>query len=225
MIKLKSLLESVSFDKDDKLMIISTPKGDWKVRVFSFVREDKKYYNWDIITPPDHYSNFEVNGQIHKMAVGGKAIIGNRSENLEQVQAGLSQKLKELGMPYVSVTKIKVSDTDSPENKEFTDKLKNVMADFQKEMEKPENQPKDFGKGPPEFTQWISKTDITDGRLQWVIDNYGDFWVVIKWSYSPRQQIKASELLKNYDRMMRGKEANQEYAREIFIRKNPFEGI
>jgi len=107
----------------------------------------------------------------------------------------------------------------------FIKKLGTVMTDFQKDMEKPENQPKPFGKGPPEYSQWIGKDDVKNGRLKWVIDNYGDFWLIIKWSYSPRQQIKASELLKNYDQIIYGREQNKEYAREIFVRKEPFQGI
>jgi hypothetical protein len=92
-------------------------------------------------------------------------------------------------------------------------------------MQKPENQPKQFGAGPPEYSQWIRGEDIKNGRLKWAIENYGDFWIVIKWSASPRETMKASEFLKNYEQIMSGKKAKGDYAREVFIKHEPFKGI
>lgn len=227
MIKLKSLISenTVRFEKDDTVMMINTPKGDFKVRVFKFERNGVTKYNYDIISPPDYYRDFEVNGKMHKMAVGGSVYLGNASTNLEQVYAALSEQLKKMGFPYVQALKLKMKDSDNPENTAFLEKLGNVLKDFQKEMQKPENQPKQFGAGPPEFGQWVSGDDVKNGRLKWVIENYGDFYVVIKWAMSSRQQIKASEFLKHYDHIISGKQAAGDYAREVYIRKEPFDGI
>lgn len=223
MIKLKSLIlsETYHFEKDNTVMKIPSEKGDFTVRVFKFTRNGTTKYNYDINTPPDHYE--EWNGK--NIAVGGSVYLGNASTNVEQIYAGLVEQLKKLNLPYIPASQLKILDVDTPERKQFLNKLGDVVKDFEKEMEKPKNQPKKFGSGPPDIGQWITSDEIKNGRLKWVIDNYGDFWLIIKWSYSPRQTIKASELLKNYDRIMSGKKTNDEYAREIFVRNKPFEGI
>jgi hypothetical protein len=232
MIKLKTLLfENVYFENHNTIMVINTPKGPWKFVIYVKERKDthKIYYQFSADSPPNHYSNYEVNGKMHKMAVGGQRWMGTAKVTIHECQEELKEFLKKQGLSYINYIKLVPIDTTSAESKrqndEFLKKLNNVVADFRKEMQKPENQPKDFGKGPMSFGQWVSAEDVKNGRLKWVIDNYGDFWLVIKWALSPRQIIKASEFLKNYDRIMRGKNNNDDYAREVFVRDKPFEGI
>lgn len=222
---IKESVQNVRFEKDDTVMLIDTPKGTYKASVFSFVRNGILKYNFDIMSPPDKYVDYQIDGKIHKIAHGGFAYLGHVGTNVEQIYAGLSDKLKELGLPYVHVNKLKIKNLDTKERNDFVNQLKNVVSDFNKETQKPENQPKDFGKGPPDFGQWISGEDIRTGRLKWVIDNYGDFWIVIKWSISPREQKKASEFLKNYDKIISGKEGAGDHCREVYVRKSPFESI
>ena len=215
------LKENIQFDKGDTVMRIETPKGEYRVRVFKFVRNGVVKYNYDINSPPDHYADY--GGK--KIAVGGTVHLGPASTNAEQIYAALAEQLKKLGLPYTPALKLKVVDTNTPESKAFLDKLGTVIDDFKKEMQKPENLPKPFGVGPPEYSQWIRGEDIKNGRLKWAIENYGDFWIVIKWSASPRETMKASEFLKNYEQIMSGKKAKGDYAREVFIKHEPFKGI
>jgi hypothetical protein len=215
------LRENIEFDKGDTVMRIQTPKGEYRVRVFKFVRDGIVKYNYDINSPPDHYADYHGK----KIGVGGTVHLGPASTNAEQIYAALADQLKKLGLPYTQALKLKVVDTNTPENKAFLDKLGTVIDDFKKEMQKPENQPKPFGAGPPEYSQWIRGEDIKNGRVKWVIENYGDFWIVIKWSASPRETMKASEFLKNYEQIISGKKAKGDYAREVFIRNEPFRGI
>ena len=214
------LLENLRFEKNDTVMIIPTPKGEYKVRVFKFERNGVVKYNYDIISPPDRYENW--NGR--QLAVGGTVHLGPASTSAEQIYAALAEQLKKLGLPYTQALKLKIVDSNTPENKAFLDKLKTVIDDFKKEMQKPENQPKQFG-GPPDHNQWITGNDVRNGKLKRVIENYGDFWIVIKWTISPRTIMKASEFLKNYEQIISGKKANGDYAREVFIRNEPFKGI
>ena len=115
MIKLKALLkEVVNFIENDEIMVIPSSKGDWKILIFVNLKGGKKHYGWQIGSPPDHYETYNINGKPYKMAVGGRAIISNPSENLEQVQEDLAENLKKLGLPYTSIQKIKPRDLDSP---------------------------------------------------------------------------------------------------------------
>lgn len=222
-------LQNIRFEDNNRKMIIPTAKGDYYVILTRFKHNGIIKYNAHIHSPPDHYQTYNVNGTLHKMAVGGTLYIVPANTNLEQTYAGISEKLKSLGLQYTQVQKLQVIDREDPkikaDSEEFNNKLKTVMTQFQKDMKKPENKLKDFGKGPPEFGQWISGDDVKSGRLKWVIDNYGDFWIVVKWSISPRQNIKASEFLKNYEHIIHGKEAAGDHCREVFIRKEPFQGI
>lgn len=110
------------------------------------------------------------------------------------------------------------------EQEEFVSKLQDTVEAAKEEMSK-SRRPEPFGGGPPEFGQWVTEDDIK--QLPKVISNYGDFWLVLKWAASPREIIKASDLAKHYDHIVKGKEsANQyEYLREVFVREKPFEGI
>jgi hypothetical protein len=209
----------IRFENDNTKMVISTDKGEHQVDILSFVYDGKLKYNWFMNHPPKRYVWYR--GQ--KIGFGGSGTAGNSTENLEQCVAQLTQYLKNNGYPYTQVHLLKPRPRDTEEHKQFMAKLQNVVQQFQQDMTKPENQPKPFGKGPPEYGQWLTAEDVKSGRLKWTIDNYGDFWVVIKWSASPRQLIRASELLKNYDNIMRGKKSNDDYAREIFVTQNPYD--
>jgi GNAT superfamily N-acetyltransferase len=208
-------------EKGDTILTIPTEKGDYRVRVFKFKRGGITKYNFDINSPPDHYENY--GGK--PMAVGGTCHLGTSGTNIEQVYAELAATLKKLGLPYVQSLKLKIIDTETPEKQAMLDKLEDVIVAFQQEMEKPENQPKQFGMGPPDYSQWISGEDVKYGRLQKTIENYGDFFIVIKWAQSPRDVMKASDFLKHYEHIIAGKEAKGDYAREVFIRSDPFKGI
>jgi hypothetical protein len=102
--------------------------------------------------------------------------------------------------------------------------LEGVMRQFQKEMSAEMKRTPKFGDGPPKFGQWLSKDDVA--LIPDMIETFGDFWLIIKWAKRDRQAIKASDLHKNYDRIFADAEVKTgDYAREIFVRDKPQQGI
>jgi hypothetical protein len=109
-------------------------------------------------------------------------------------------------------------------DQEWMDKFMGVMDEFKRDMSKEAKTKKKFGDGPPEFSQWITSDDIK--ILPDMIKTFGDFWLVIKWAQRARQVIRASDLAKHYDRIFKDAEVKtNDYAREIFVRENPQQGI
>jgi hypothetical protein len=94
----------------------------------------------------------------------------------------------------------------------FLKKLKNVTSDFQKQYEPP----KKFGDGPPTSGQFISKKDVE--LFPDMIETFGSFKVVLKWSLRPRQIINAIDLYKHYDTITKDAEVKTgDYIREAWI--------
>lgn len=107
-------------------------------------------------------------------------------------------------------------------DQEWTDKFMGVMDKFQREVSKETK--KKFGDGPPGFGQWLTSDDIK--IIPDMISTFGDFWLVIKWAQRPKQTIRASDLAKHHDRIFKDAEVKTgDYAREIFVRDKPQQGI
>jgi hypothetical protein len=197
---------AVSFKNHDQTMILTDANGEKvEVSIYPFTHNSQNKFNW-------------------RADFGNNIQLGTSSTNLEQVYADLARFLKEKGLPYTQVSKIKLTVVDAESKQKLIQQLQQVAADFRNAPPDP-NKPVGFGKGPPAFGQWVSSTDVKSGLLEKTIERYGDFWLVIKWSFSARQTIKASELAKNYERMMHGKNAKNEFAREIFVRDKPFDDL
>lgn len=99
---------------------------------------------------------------------------------------------------------------------EMMDGFKQVMEGVKEKYDELKNQPK-FSEAPPAFGQWITPKDIY--AIPTMIDNYGDFDVVVKWNMRDRQRMKASDLYRNYEQMSQNP---NDSIREIFVAEMPF---
>lgn len=99
---------------------------------------------------------------------------------------------------------------------ELMDGMRQVAEGMKEYIDELKQKPK-FAEAPPAFGQWVTPKDIY--AIPTLIDNYGDFDVVVKWNMRERQRIKASDLYRNYDEMSQNP---NDSIREIFVAENPF---
>jgi len=207
MIKLKQLITenvNVEFKENDTLLYITDQRGEWMAILWSWKKPDgQQTYHWYLGYPARYVTKSGIK-------VGGKGAQGPLSNNPEQVQADLMNKMKENGLPYIEAMKLKWRDLNRihQQNDEFIQKIQQATSEL-------DFTPQLFD-GTVKDGAWITGEDVENGKLQQAVNNYGDFWLVVKFERRPRQQIKASEFIKNYDQIV----AND--IREVWIRTNPF---
>lgn len=155
------------------------------------------------------------------------------AKHVDHAKAMLASKLEDLGLAYIHAYKLEPRltygsgwDQDALASQPGYDphtheKQKSQHAAFVEPIEKAMKSlpaPKTL-QIPPQAFQYISRNDIESGKLKDIIDEFGDFYVVVKWSVRPRQKMKASDLVKHY-KQMRSASADKHgnnYIKEIWV--------
>lgn len=174
--------------------------------------------------------------------IGGSSNHGEFTQSFEQAQADLKRMLEREGYSGLHASRVtkptlryggswatgvleKQPGYEPAKKKELNDLLSSLQKagdSIAKEMAD-SRRPEPFGNGPPEYGQSVRDSDIS--KIPKLVKDYGDFHLVLKWNKAPREIIKASDFARHYEKIVEGRESGGDRLREVFVRKEPFEGI
>ncbi|HUW31683.1 MAG TPA: hypothetical protein VM223_08740 [Planctomycetota bacterium] len=184
-----------------------------------------------------------VNVEDRKHPQYGERGPGRFYASSEQAAEGLRSWLTKMRLPGIGVSKLqgtlsyggswapgaleKQAGYDAAEHDRYTSELDKIESAVRAAAEEAGKGPPPpaFGAVRPQHGNWITEQDATGGKLSMMVQEHGDFWLVLKWEKRARQEIKASAFAKHHDKIVADAEVGGDYLREVFVRERPFEDI